>query len=177
MARLAATGRIDRGEVASYLRGLHVTLQPQDENWVWVGWQRAISLLALADLVPLVGDAFRRGLVGERVMEFHHFEDDLRSSQRAAAPVEALGGQVGDINRLDDVAAYLAGWHSFQSPDERLRPTEASWKALQKSLENHLLTRASQPIRNRLRDIGRNDPCPCGSGKKFKKCCFDKGRR
>ena len=20
--------------------------------------------------------------------------------------------------------------------------------------------------------IGRNDPCPCGSGKKYKKCCF-----
>ena len=23
--------------------------------------------------------------------------------------------------------------------------------------------------------IGRNDPCPCGSGKKYKKCCFGKG--
>jgi hypothetical protein len=22
--------------------------------------------------------------------------------------------------------------------------------------------------------IGRNDPCPCGSGKKFKKCCLNK---
>jgi uncharacterized protein len=22
--------------------------------------------------------------------------------------------------------------------------------------------------------IGRNDPCPCGSGKKYKKCCYDK---
>jgi hypothetical protein len=22
--------------------------------------------------------------------------------------------------------------------------------------------------------IGRNRPCPCGSGKKFKKCCIDK---
>jgi len=22
--------------------------------------------------------------------------------------------------------------------------------------------------------IGRNDPCPCGSGKKFKKCCLEK---
>lgn len=22
--------------------------------------------------------------------------------------------------------------------------------------------------------IGRNDPCPCGSGKKFKKCCLGK---
>ena len=21
------------------------------------------------------------------------------------------------------------------------------------------------------KDIGRNDPCPCGSGKKYKKCC------
>ncbi|MBO1265080.1 SEC-C domain-containing protein [Proteiniclasticum sp. SCR006] len=21
---------------------------------------------------------------------------------------------------------------------------------------------------------GRNDPCPCGSGKKYKKCCIDK---
>ena len=24
--------------------------------------------------------------------------------------------------------------------------------------------------------IGRNDPCPCGSGEKYKKCCLDKGR-
>lgn len=23
--------------------------------------------------------------------------------------------------------------------------------------------------------IGRNDPCPCGSGKKYKKCCINKG--
>ncbi len=22
--------------------------------------------------------------------------------------------------------------------------------------------------------IGRNAPCPCGSGKKYKKCCMDK---
>jgi len=21
------------------------------------------------------------------------------------------------------------------------------------------------------KDVGRNDPCPCGSGKKYKKCC------
>ena len=27
------------------------------------------------------------------------------------------------------------------------------------------------PIRNRDTKVGRNDPCPCGSGKKFKQCC------
>ena len=25
-------------------------------------------------------------------------------------------------------------------------------------------------------EIGRNDPCPCGSGEKYKKCCMEKDR-
>jgi len=29
----------------------------------------------------------------------------------------------------------------------------------------------SEPIKNKNKKIGRNDPCPCGSGKKYKKCC------
>ena len=28
-----------------------------------------------------------------------------------------------------------------------------------------------EPIRNRQEKVGRNTPCPCGSGKKFKNCC------
>ena len=24
--------------------------------------------------------------------------------------------------------------------------------------------------------LGRNDPCPCGSGRRFKRCCLKKGR-
>ena len=28
-----------------------------------------------------------------------------------------------------------------------------------------------EPIRNKEQKVGRNDPCPCGSGKKHKKCC------
>jgi preprotein translocase subunit SecA len=27
-----------------------------------------------------------------------------------------------------------------------------------------------EPIRNRGERVGRNDPCPCGSGKKYKNC-------
>jgi hypothetical protein len=30
----------------------------------------------------------------------------------------------------------------------------------------------ADPAANELRHVGRNDPCPCGSGKKFKKCCL-----
>jgi len=28
-----------------------------------------------------------------------------------------------------------------------------------------------QPVRRKKRKIGRNEPCPCGSGKKYKHCC------
>lgn len=28
-----------------------------------------------------------------------------------------------------------------------------------------------EPIKGENKEIGRNDPCPCGSGKKYKKCC------
>ena len=31
-----------------------------------------------------------------------------------------------------------------------------------------------EPIRNREQRVGRNSPCPCGSGKKYKNCCMRK---
>ena len=34
-----------------------------------------------------------------------------------------------------------------------------------------------QPIRNRDKKVGPNDPCPCGSGKKYKKCCLQKDKQ
>ena len=36
---------------------------------------------------------------------------------------------------------------------------------------NHLINGVPKPYINPYKNIGRNDPCPCGSGKKFKKCC------
>jgi preprotein translocase subunit SecA len=30
-----------------------------------------------------------------------------------------------------------------------------------------------QPVRT-AKKVGRNDPCPCGSGKKYKNCCLDR---
>jgi len=32
-------------------------------------------------------------------------------------------------------------------------------------------SKSSRPEPIRSEKIGRNDPCPCGSGKKYKKCC------
>jgi preprotein translocase subunit SecA len=33
---------------------------------------------------------------------------------------------------------------------------------------------SERPVVAGKKKIGRNDPCPCGSGKKYKKCCYPK---
>jgi uncharacterized protein YecA (UPF0149 family) len=39
-----------------------------------------------------------------------------------------------------------------------------------KDREDDLRVDAPEPLRNASK-VGRNDPCPCGSGKKYKRCC------
>jgi len=34
-----------------------------------------------------------------------------------------------------------------------------------------------QPVRTAATKVGPNDPCPCGSGKKYKKCCMQKDKQ
>lgn len=48
------------------------------------------------------------------------------------------------------------------------------WNAIfdaDKQKELYKLQKKSQTVVNEGPKIGRNDPCPCGSGKKYKKCC------
>ncbi len=34
-----------------------------------------------------------------------------------------------------------------------------------------IIPEKGEPVRRDTPKVGRNDPCPCGSGKKYKKCC------
>jgi preprotein translocase subunit SecA len=54
-----------------------------------------------------------------------------------------------------------------ESPDGSagVRPPAAQAAAEQSELKIEL------PVRRDTPKVGRNEPCPCGSGKKFKACC------
>ena len=43
------------------------------------------------------------------------------------------------------------------------------WYAIMVDEATDMVSRA-EPLRTAVK-VGRNDPCPCGSGKKHKKCC------
>ncbi len=52
----------------------------------------------------------------------------------------------------------------FSYAEERFKELAAAWK--RKNTPAELSNHGKEPIK-----IGRNDPCPCGSGLKYKKCC------
>ena len=57
-----------------------------------------------------------------------------------------------------------------ESKQDLNQPSETQ-KGMQQAASGDTRTRQPMaPIRNEGPKIGRNDPCPCGSGKKFKNC-------
>ena len=66
---------------------------------------------------------------------------------------------IDDITTLDHGGVLPNVWNTWAH--EHIDNMYISWR------ERHYLTR-------RVIKIGRNDPCPCGSGLKYKKCCGSK---
>ena len=58
---------------------------------------------------------------------------------------------------------------------DRYNQVISTWAGYKKE-EQDLTGEKEEPYRAPFK-TGRNDPCPCGSGKKFKKCCFEKYQR
>jgi hypothetical protein len=65
--------------------------------------------------------------------------------------------------RLADYAHRLYGDESDAEDEYDEHDEEAAYEA-------------PEPIRREEPQVGRNDPCPCGSGRKYKKCCLGKPR-
>lgn len=79
---------------------------------------------------------------------------------------------------MRDTVAELSAWAAFRDENESGRgfrqppvsvmPPADDWETdLDDEGPQHPVT----TIRNTVPKVGRNEPCPCGSGKKYKKCC------
>ena len=165
LAYLAATGRLAREEAEAYLLWLHDTLRPQHESFVWYGWTSAVALLGLEAMSGVVRRAFERGLIDPMVTNYDLFREDLR---RTLADPERMAGFRHDrIAPLEDAIGELEGWYAFSDAAKRDRARQAA-------REVATLEPPQGPAFNPYKHVGRNDPCPCGSGKKFKKCCLQR---
>lgn len=121
------------------------------------------------------------------MLQGHTLPDEFQFKQPSDIPEgiasslvsNASGNWIQDTSelmRMTGLLPWLANVDAQQLylPTRLVEALSAPWQS--QSVIDLLQTHqdyygASQPLRKE-RQIGRNDPCPCGSGKKYKKCCM-----
>jgi len=111
-----------------------------------------------------IKSAYRNDLIDSWMINLGDIERTLAQSKE-----EVLSKNTHGYDRLiENTIEELENWHCFHQKDKR-----GAGNQLEKmfSSEKALTFRSTnKPIVNEVQ-IGRNDPCICGSGKKYKKCC------
>jgi len=155
-------GALTDSEMRAYLTHLRDTMRPQEECFVWTAWAGAVGCLGYEDFSGDVERLITREFVPDGCMETKDFR---RILQRVR---EDPGGWAGFRHErarpFADSIGTLETW-AFAQPEEERAP-KPTWEAA--LFDRDYLG----PVTNPFRDVGRNDACPCGSGKKFKKCCL-----
>jgi hypothetical protein len=155
LAMVTVRGELDRAVAGRFLRDAFMELQPQRQNYGWVGWQSAIAMLGMSDLNILVKKAFDRGFIDSHVLGFEHFEEDLRRAMEH--PDEPWRPDDRDCTLFGDTVEELSEWYCFT---EQYSEDQERWR--RQAEANHA---RSQRVENPFKGVGRNDPCPCGSGR------------
>lgn len=73
---------------------------------------------------------------------------------------------VGDLWQIT-ATTHDSAQSAFDAAEEEMQQSESNEKAMG---AHEPVEKAVEPIRNYGEKVGRNSPCPCGSGKKFKNC-------
>ncbi len=106
---------------------------------------------------------------GQEVMTMVGFLDGINESLKEENPIETMGEDtqvslVYDTEKLyKNMVAAKADW-LYELPQWKKIYSEEELKRLYKEQKESTTIRKEKKV-------GRNDPCPCGSGKKYKKCC------
>jgi hypothetical protein len=154
LVTLVAAGQTSRDEVVSYFASLFRGRLARKWSHVWDALVSRSCDLYPAELLDDIERAYEEDLVDPSYVNLDDVKRDL-----AMGKDQALARLADNLhNRLvDDTVAEMGWWNCFQ-PSAPAKPKPApSW--------------VPAPIRNAKPKTGRNEPCPCGSGKKYKKCC------
>lgn len=151
-------GRIDRVVMIDFLRRFGSGDLSVDGEFVWHAWVDAISVLGLRHLRPLVIEALEKGRIDEFIFEREPFEEILQRAERDPSDTYHFYGL--GMGYIDDVVGLLQSYTFDDDEDDGIDES-----AIDEST-------SQQPAINPWRNVGRNDPCPCGSGKKAKRCCL-----
>jgi hypothetical protein len=163
-AALQALGWLARGRAVlsddamrAYLMRLRREMKPREPSYVWQIWAETAANLGYDDFRSELVSLHAAGLVEPREFGLKHFDGQVKLARKNATGL--AGFEADRVSPFEKAVDTLATWSYGDALVEELRGADNGFVF-------------EEPYVNPLRGIGRNDSCPCGSGKKYKRCCL-----
>ncbi len=163
LVTLVATGQKSRDEIVTYFADLFRGKLVRRWSHVWDALISDSSELYPADLLDDIERAYEEGLVNPGYIGLDDVKRDLAEGKDAT-----LAKLRDDPHRrlVEDTVAEMGWWACFQEDSrsgvKNTGPAPAN---------SRIPAVPSSQVQKAMPKTGRNEPCPCGSGKKYKKCC------
>jgi hypothetical protein len=174
LVTLVASGLQPRGEIMAYFARLFHSLD-RKPSAVWDGLASACADLCPVEVVEDIRQAYEEGLVDPWCIRWKEIPEAVKKGK------EACLEEVRHHRKLiTTVVDHMKWWACFdRDKDKGIEQGEESEDGryfLSDDMNSFFPPLGQgldipEPFHRTEPKVGRNEPCPCGSGKKYKRCC------
>lgn len=156
-------GDADRGAIMDYAHDLALReaaaaragRRANDQGFEFLDSVVALATdMAAVQMLPAIRGWFDEGLLDEQFADLEFVEDAISEPFELSVQRMRERGE----GYVRDPVSEMAWWACFNEEDDMDDADEIDWEPV------------AQPYVREGPKIGRNEPCPCGSRKKYKKC-------
>ena len=162
---LYAEGRVTQEDYISYLRSLIYSKLPADRfDPIFTAIADSIIDVNLLQMIPDVRFLYDNEKIDTSIIgEYESFLDFMDRKEHEK-----------QRTYVSDAIAEMEWWACFKHARTKISSIELKDGlgdfTTKKSMEDR---KQDQKLLQKQKKVGRNDPCPCGSGKKHKNCCLN----
>lgn len=181
MAALVYLAHVDaeiRKSTMEFFHSLFDEMKFGDDCDRWGQLLFASCKLNAREFLPKLEELFRLDLIDPLLITLEDVRDEAQQRERDWKETSVYRDRP-----IENIADSISWWGMFSEWESTEGENEAEEKKNKEEWENAkaamIASLASQSTPTVLKPVrsepktGRNDPCPCGSGKKYKKCCFN----
>lgn len=167
-----ALDKLKRDELIDYIRTLFHSPLADDEDFV----TRLVGIAS--DIYPEeLMDEINKAFEEDKVDTFY-IDKPWINRMLAMGKEECLNKHVYNNQShlpIDDVEQEMSWMNAFHKKSDRLLSIEQDLQQNMWNMEynDHFESKVPTTFIRSIPKLGRNDPCHCGSGVKFKKCCLN----
>ncbi len=158
---LVLWGEISMETFNDYLKTLfRGKISSEDDSYIWTGMTCCAVDIGLTELQDDIAKAFENGLIDQFSIQPEDVSREIGTDK--IKKIEDLKG-LRHYSQIEDTVKELQWWACFH---EELQGVESD------NIEERYISTPGETFIRTEKKVGRNEPCPCGSGKKYKKCCL-----